>query len=543
MSLREASAETFIALGLFAFSLFAFSLLLPLGAPVLLDDGYYYLQIARNVASGAGSTFDGVNLTNGYHPLWLLTLVAVFSVLRDSGTAVTAVLLLQAGLASAAAALLYRAARRSLSRPAAAAVALLWSIVWYRLALSGLEVSLSAVLVLATLGTYLKWFRAGQDPDPVRYFQLSLLASLAFLARLDNGFLLATLGGTLVHGEIRRGLERGVLPRLLAFVAPVAIVCGSYFAFNAWWFGSFLPISGAVKFAWSERLLELELRGTAGGAWVFWKAKAANLLWPLERLHYLNTFFILLGLTGGLVLSLASFISGGKSSSRSRPWWLAALVDWQFLLNAACLQYLCYAVLFHGSVTYGLPWYYLTPSIAGMLIFGLLIDAALRITPTPRLQAALSILLVATLGGLPLWRALAEIRALEGRERAQEAGIRWISANLPPEALVGSWNAGALGYLSGRRVVNLDGLVNSRDFHRNDREHLCAYWDRIGLDYVADVMDLERGPAAALPLGYTFAECAARLVPLAAFHAARADWSFRVFLHRRDRSRSETSRD
>lgn len=41
----------------------------------LEDDAYYYLQIARNVTEGHGSTFDGSTRTNGYHPLWMLFVV------------------------------------------------------------------------------------------------------------------------------------------------------------------------------------------------------------------------------------------------------------------------------------------------------------------------------------------------------------------------------------------------------------------------------------------------------------------------------------
>lgn len=48
--------------------------------PVTWDDGFYYLEIARRLAAGEGSTFDGINPTNGYHPLWLLTLVALFGI-------------------------------------------------------------------------------------------------------------------------------------------------------------------------------------------------------------------------------------------------------------------------------------------------------------------------------------------------------------------------------------------------------------------------------------------------------------------------------
>jgi hypothetical protein len=33
------------------------------------DDGFYYFQVARNLSSGHGFTFDGINPTNGFLPL------------------------------------------------------------------------------------------------------------------------------------------------------------------------------------------------------------------------------------------------------------------------------------------------------------------------------------------------------------------------------------------------------------------------------------------------------------------------------------------
>lgn len=42
------------------------------------DDSFYYLKIADNFAKGYGSTFDRVNITNGYHPLWFFVLSIVF---------------------------------------------------------------------------------------------------------------------------------------------------------------------------------------------------------------------------------------------------------------------------------------------------------------------------------------------------------------------------------------------------------------------------------------------------------------------------------
>ena len=51
---------------------------------VVPDDAFYYLTVARNIAAGAGSTFDGVYFTNGYHPLWMLLLIPVTSLDADS---------------------------------------------------------------------------------------------------------------------------------------------------------------------------------------------------------------------------------------------------------------------------------------------------------------------------------------------------------------------------------------------------------------------------------------------------------------------------
>jgi hypothetical protein len=61
-----------------AWTLLLAGILLASGAGVTREDGYYYLQIARNAALGHGSTYDGVTPTNGYHPLWMLALVPVF---------------------------------------------------------------------------------------------------------------------------------------------------------------------------------------------------------------------------------------------------------------------------------------------------------------------------------------------------------------------------------------------------------------------------------------------------------------------------------
>src|SRR3989344_1195583 len=64
----------------FSFALAPFDFVL---GNLLSDDSFYYFQIARNIAEGSGSTFDSVNLTNGYHPLWLIAILPFFYALSD----------------------------------------------------------------------------------------------------------------------------------------------------------------------------------------------------------------------------------------------------------------------------------------------------------------------------------------------------------------------------------------------------------------------------------------------------------------------------
>jgi len=54
-------------------------------------------------------------------------------------------------------------------------------------------------------------------------------------------------------------------------------------------------------------------------------------------------------------------------------------------------------------------------------------------------------------------------------------------------------------------------------------------WEEMRVEYIADVMDLENGPAAQLPLGYTYVNCVDRLVPVASLQPPGKAWRFQIF--------------
>ena len=46
------------------------------------DDAFYYFKVAQNIGEGAGSSFDGISLTNGYHPLWMVICIPIFTLAK-----------------------------------------------------------------------------------------------------------------------------------------------------------------------------------------------------------------------------------------------------------------------------------------------------------------------------------------------------------------------------------------------------------------------------------------------------------------------------
>jgi 4-amino-4-deoxy-L-arabinose transferase-like glycosyltransferase len=183
--------DRWVAASLAAWTLMLAAWLLLSGASVTREDGYYYLQIARNAAEGRGSTFDGVTRTNGYHPLWVLTLVPVLWAFPETDAGQRAAVALQALLLAAGVVVLYRLLRRHAGRLPAALGAALWLAVVFRAGVSGLEFALHALLVMGAAWVYAQ--RSSGRAGPRANLLLGVLLALAFLARLENAALAAVV--------------------------------------------------------------------------------------------------------------------------------------------------------------------------------------------------------------------------------------------------------------------------------------------------------------------------------------------------------------
>jgi hypothetical protein len=63
---------------------------------------------------------------------------------------------------------------------------------------------------------------------------------------------------------------------------------------------------------------------------------------------------------------------------------------------------------------------------------------------------------------------------------------RWVEQEAPPEARVGGFNSGIVGYFSGRTTVNLDGVMNPDAFEAIRDRRLAGYVEQRRIAYLAD---------------------------------------------------------
>ena len=457
MKFFESRDEGWVALGAFAVAgAVALLDLRTILSHFMVDDSFYYLEIARNVSLGKGFTFDGLHATNGFQPLFQLLLVPVFWLTTDNEAAIRVAKLLEALIFAVGAVLLYRLVLKwGLGRGAAwmaLAVLILPGPYGHPLAkglFTGMESGVNFLMLLLLLHMWQASLR-GRDQIPfvVAY---GLVIALAFLARLDNIFLIAGLAAG--HGYMLRKGAGPRLSRLLLAAMISVVVCGAYLLWNELQFGNAVPISGRAHFMVSQRrsaqLLEQGLlpwiRNTA---WFVFHLKSVAVL-PLLGLI----------LVPALVL-FQRWVARLHSNVWPRDDARAVLLWVLWISSVIRIGYYAVFQQYPGS---GVFWYYVQEVIVIALCAGVgfrwLFD---RLKIERRAEIArllslglLSISLVFILNTKPVFDW--EVASFEATQE-----IRGIVSE---GDVLGAKDAGVLGYFLPNSVVNLDGLVNDARYY------------------------------------------------------------------------------
>jgi len=199
------------------------------------DDAYYYFKVAQNISQGAGSTFDGIHPTNGYHPLWLLICIPIFALARFDLILPLRVLLVVMSLINLATAiLLYRLIGGAMSRPAGMLAAIYWVFnptlqgLFYQ---PGLESGIALFFVVLALYIIYKieqnWRKEGVSLRKIAF--LGLVSTLAVFSRLDLVFFASIIGvwivfrGTPLRYFLLLDILAILISTLLAFILRLGI--------------------------------------------------------------------------------------------------------------------------------------------------------------------------------------------------------------------------------------------------------------------------------------------------------------------------------
>lgn len=417
-----------------------------------LDDSWIHLQMARNLSLGEGMYFNsGEPVSASSAPLWTLLLAALHLLPWDIVLAVKAsgvALLLGVGLVTAA-------VGRSLglspiwAAGAGMVVTLSPRMVWG--GLSGMEIPLYTLL--ATAGVWLHIRSFGSSPSLVS----SALFACASLARPDCLVLLPLA----LLDRWRRGslasVWRDYRKHLLLFAAVLAPAV----AFNLATIGRLLPNTYYAKVG------DFGLLGALHDGNYIQALKALG-YYPLQQFQELvqlavsENMVVACFIPIGLLQMVSECSGGGKSKPVRQPALLLLILVGYPLIRGLLAPF--QGPLFqHGRYVGFLFPLFILVGVVGMrqaiFQFTRLGDfpRVRRITTwgPPLLWGMLAINTV----GLQLQYARIYAANVADIERMHVAMGQWLARNTEEDAVVATHDIGAIGYFSGRRVVDTSGLI------------------------------------------------------------------------------------
>ncbi len=432
----------------------------------LADDGFYYFMLARNTVLAGAVSFDGINLTNGFHPLWWLALMPVFgwpAPLSD----------LQIHLALSLASLLELVSIWLIGQVAAcltrredlgALAALLYAAnpMVILQATNGLETALGMTLLMLFWWLLLHWWHAPQQRRLT--VAVGIAGGLMLLGRSDSIFFLGlALLGSLWYWGRQSGWRPAVLAGGLA-----ALVTAPWFIWGRFAVGAWLQESAvAVPYAIRARLALTQGEGMS----VLLGEGLRQLTYPNFWLRGDPTGLPFIAGAGLWLVMLAGLLwRWRKAQARFE---IAALLP---LIVAGAVLILAHA----GVRWYPRPWYFI-PLAAAWAVGMPVALASFPLRRNHLFSFAVASLVYYGISGYVFWQV-----GFYPWQKEMRAAADWLSNHIPRDASVGSFNAGIYAYYSGRRVVNLDGVVNHAAYEAVQARSMIPYLQQSKIEYLID---------------------------------------------------------
>jgi len=464
------TTETLIILGLLAIVvtfvcgrliLYAFREMEAVVTRIPDDTGYFY-KIALNVALGKGLTFDGINQTNGFQPLWLYMLLPLAWAMREAPVDLylRAALIYQLSLVAIAGVVFFFAMLLYSRRSVALTATTLFYIFGIGHFANGMETGILVLCLSALLYFSLKYRPFSDSSTSKHAFVFGLLLGLTVLARLDMVFLLAVIY-TFILWQAFAKTERAGRARLgkqlLLSVIAFTLVTAPYFVYNKIHFGAIMPISGQLKNSFPY-ILQPNF-----GADRF----------PSSVMLTFSLIFV------SSLISILLFLRSRAASTEQDGYKFTVLLIGSLYVSVHYLH----TALFMKWAVFG--WHFAFYFLHACVLFAYILDRFLSYIPTFARRPVAAIVIIALFSVLvDRTYGAATTQPRHWQPHSYRAAV-WVRNNLPQDARLALKDAGLFGLLSERSVVNLDGLVNNLEYQEYlRRKRLNDYFRQKGIQYL-----------------------------------------------------------
>jgi hypothetical protein len=419
------------------------------------DDGAYFLKIAQHVAAGDGLTFDGVNSTNGFQPLWQYLVILMYLVHSgEPETMYRAAFIVQACLLVAAALVLHSVLIRLFDCRVAFVTGVASVFFVSSTALNGMESAvlvLTMVLLLASAVT--NWERAWLDPR--RALGFGIVLGTVILSRLDTIFLASVVYGVALLGAMTAPTRR---PRVFAWLAAVfgtLIVVTPYLIFNYLRFGAAMPISGALKCTFPR----VEL-------------------FPLPMVvNKVNVVLVSVAVAYMIWIAARAWRRGYGSR---RIWWFRVSLG---CLGAAVIIHYIHTLLFMKWAVF--PWHFASYWVFFSVVIAEPVALFLSRRWMDRASGARLAIALGVVGCAGARYVLKGYGVIGPWHTASYEAALWARSRTNVDSVFAMSDAGRFGFFSKRAVINLDGVVNGRELQEVLRTgHLERYLMEKGVGYI-----------------------------------------------------------
>jgi hypothetical protein len=428
------------------------------------DDSFYYFRTAQHIVAGDGSTFDGINFSNGYHPLWMTLLLPIFWFANGNSELGLRLVYALLSVIFAGSILLYWSfLKKKCGRFAAAAILPFFAA---PIVLNQFTNGLESGLLILVLGILLYASDRLELLSPQsgvrRKAALGLLLALLFLCRLDTAFILIGIATvTCLAYRVRLWSWPGLVNGLKAYW-PVLVVflvlVSPYLLWNRQHTGHMVPVSGTLKSSFPH--IEGSFRRVIQPQWA-----------PYLIIILAFVVFVLVSTllpAGQLRKQLQSGVKADSGIVMLLGIGLGALLHFTY---SACFT------------TWGTFSWHFASYIPLLLFVGASVFAWLKLRRLPWVGTALSgvILVLCIVGTSWGWAAKKRVHDM------WYFAATWAHEKTPEDATFGMTDCGYFAYFSHRRTINLDGLINGYEYqHALTSSDLPRYFQHCGLNYVCD---------------------------------------------------------